>query len=210
MARFSNSNGRRVVLALAQTIEENKAYLSEIDGAIGDGDHGINMAKGFRRAREQLNDKEVSLAEGLGLIGKTLLTEIGGAMGPIYGTFFLKMSGQAKGKDSTDARDFGEMLKSARSGVEDLAGAKIGDKTMMDTLAPAQESFQAAVDQSLSFGEALSRMVTAAQEGKESTRDMVAKLGRASRLGERSRGTLDAGATSCWLILKTFADVFGS
>jgi phosphoenolpyruvate---glycerone phosphotransferase subunit DhaL len=120
------------------------------------------------------------------------------------------MSAQAKGKAETDAADFAEMLKAAKSGIEDLAGAKVGDKTMMDALEPAQESFQLAVNQNLSFREALSRMVTAAEEGKESTRDMVAKLGRASRLGERSRGTLDAGATSRSLILKRFAEVLGS
>ncbi|MBV9391091.1 MAG: dihydroxyacetone kinase subunit L, partial [Verrucomicrobia bacterium] len=201
------SRGREVLLALVQTIEENKAYLSEIDGAIGDGDHGINMAKGFRRAKEQLGEKEINLSDGLALIGKTLLTEIGGAMGPIYGTFFLKMSMQAKDKPEIDTVVFGQMLKAARSGVEELAGAKVGDKTILDTLAPAQESYQAAVDGNLSFEECLAQMVEAAKMGKESTRGLVAKLGRASRLGERSKGVLDAGATSCCLIVEKFAAV---
>ena len=146
MANFPNSQGRKVVLALVQTIVDNKAYLSEVDGKIGDGDHGINMAKGFNLIKDRLGDKEVSLSEGLGLIGKTLMTEIGGSMGPIYGTFFIQMSLKSKNKPETDARLFGEMLKAARDGLEDLGGAKVGDKTLMDAVIPAQEAYQAAVD----------------------------------------------------------------
>jgi dihydroxyacetone kinase-like protein len=204
MSDFSNSNGRSVVLALCDVIEENKAYLSEVDGAIGDGDHGINMAKGFRLVRERLGDKEISLSEGLALIGKTLMTEIGGSMGPIYGTFFIQMSLKSKDKPETDAPLFATMLKAARAGVEDIGGAKVGDKTIMDTLAPADEAIQQAVGKGAGLKTALSSMADAAESGKESTRNLVAKLGRAARLGERSRGILDAGATSCALILRTF------
>ncbi|MBV9488801.1 MAG: dihydroxyacetone kinase subunit L [Verrucomicrobia bacterium] len=207
---YPNSQGRPLVLALCQTIEENKAFLSEVDGKIGDGDHGINMAKGFALVKERLSEKDVSVSEGLGLIGKTLLTEIGGSMGPIYGTLFIQMSLKAKDKPETDARLFGEMLKAARSGLEDLGGAKVGDKTIMDALIPAQEACQAAVEEGAALPEALSRMAEAAEKGKESTRDLVAKIGRASRLGERSRGVLDAGATSGALILQTFARVLSS
>jgi dihydroxyacetone kinase-like protein len=141
------------------------------------------------------------------LIGKTLMTEIGGAMGPIYGTFFIQMSLQAKNKPAIDAEVFGAMLAAARKGVEELGGAKPGDKTIMDTLVPAQEKYQAATGTGSSFGQALQEMAGAAENGKDSTRDLVARIGRASRLGERSRGTLDAGATSCALILRTFANV---
>jgi dihydroxyacetone kinase-like protein len=207
MANFPNSQGRKVVLAQVQTIVENKAYLSEVDGKIGDGDHGINMAKGFNLIRERLGDKEVSLSEGLGLIGKTLMTEIGGSMGPIYGTFFIQMSLKSKDKAETDARLFGEMLKAARDSLEDLGGAKVGDKTLMDAVVPAQETYQAAVDAGASLQEALKKMADAAEKGKNSTVDMVAKIGRSARLGERSRGVLDAGATSAALILQTFARV---
>jgi len=147
------------------------------------------------------------LSEGLGLIGKTLMTEIGGSMGPIYGTFFIQMSLKAKGKPETDAKLFGEMLKAARDGLEDLGGAKIGDKTLMDAVIPAQEAYQAAVDAGASLQEALKKMADAAEKGKDSTVDLVAKIGRSARLGERSRGVLDAGATSAALILQTFARV---
>jgi dihydroxyacetone kinase-like protein len=207
MANFQNSQGRKVVLAQIQTILDNKAYLSEVDGKIGDGDHGINMAKGFLLIRDRLGDKEVSLGDGLGLIGKTLMTEIGGSMGPIYGTFFIQMSLKAKGKPETDAKLFGEMLKAARDGLHDLGGAKVGDKTLMDAVIPAQEAYQKAADEGASLQEALGKMADAAEKGKDSTVDLVAKIGRSARLGERSRGVLDAGATSAALILQTFARV---
>lgn len=199
--------GRPLVLALVETIETNRGYLSEIDGAIGDGDHGINMSKGFVLAKTRLAEQAISVPDGLALIGKTLMTEIGGAMGPIYGTFFIQMSLQAKNKPAIDAEVFGAMLAAARKGVEELGGAKPGDKTIMDTLVPAQEKYQSAISNGSDFVRALRQMAEAAELGKDSTRDLVAKIGRASRLGERSRGKLDAGATSCALILRTFANL---
>jgi dihydroxyacetone kinase-like protein len=202
--------GRPLVLALVETIETNRGYLSEIDGAIGDGDHGINMSKGFVLAKTRLAERDISVPDGLALIGKTLMTEIGGAMGPIYGTFFIQMSLQAKNKPAIDGEVFGAMLAAARTGVEELGGAKPGDKTIMDTLVPAQEKYQSTISNGSDFVQALQQMAEAAELGKDSTRDLVAKIGRASRLGERSRGTLDAGATSCALILRTFANVLSS
>ncbi len=209
MANYPNSEGRKLVLALVQVIEENKAYLSELDGKIGDGDHGINMAKGFALAKTRLGEREVSVSEGLALIGQTLLTEIGGSMGPLYGTFFLQMSLRAKDKPEIDEKAFGEMLRAARTGLEELGGAQVGDKTIMDVLVPAVTAYESAAVHGASFDVALAEMVGAAENGKESTRDLVAKIGRASRLGERSRGVLDAGATSGALILQTMASVFG-
>jgi phosphoenolpyruvate---glycerone phosphotransferase subunit DhaL len=165
------------------------------------------MAKGFGLIKDRLGEKEVSLSEGLGLIGKTLMTEIGGSMGPIYGTFFIQMSLKSKGKPETDAPLFGEMLKAAREALHDLGGATVGDKTLMDTVIPAQEAYQKAVEEGASLPEALKKMADAAEKGKDSTVDLVAKIGRSARLGERSRGVLDAGATSAALILQTLAKV---
>jgi dihydroxyacetone kinase-like protein len=199
-----------LVLALIETIESNRGYLSEVDGAIGDGDHGINMGKGFALVKTRLGDQAISVSDGLALIGKTLMTEIGGAMGPIYGTFFIQMSLQAKDKAAIDSEVFGFMLAAARKGVEDLGGAKPGDKTIVDALVPAEKGYQDAVGAGSNFCKALHQMAQAAERGKESTRDLVAKIGRASRLGERSKGNLDPGATSCALILETFAHVFGA
>jgi phosphoenolpyruvate---glycerone phosphotransferase subunit DhaL len=207
---YPTSEGRKLLLALIETIETNGNYLSEIDGATGDGDHGINMTKGFRRTKEKLGEQQVSVPQGLDMLGQVLLAEIGGAMGPLYGSFFIDM-GQACGDSATiDKEVFSKMLKAAVAVMQDLGGAKVGDKTMMDALVPAAEEYDKAISEGASFSEALDRMTDAAEKGKEATRGMVAKLGRASRLGERSRGILDAGAASCTLILKTFSDTLQS
>ena len=207
MANYPSSEGRKLVLALVQVIEENKAYLSEIDGRIGDGDHGINMAKGFGLVKTRLGEREVPVSEGLTLIGQTLLTEIGGSMGPLYGTFFLQMGLQAKDRAQIDEKTFGEMLCAARTGLAELGGATVGDKTIMDVLVPAVAAYESAAIKGASFQDALAQMADAAENGKESTRDLIAKIGRASRLGERSRGVLDAGATSGAMVLQTMASV---
>lgn len=206
MDGISTSNGRLILNNLIETMHANAAFLSEVDGAIGDGDHGINIDKGFLRTREKLGSEEFELSEGLGLLGNILFTEIGGAMGPIYGTFFMEMAGVCIGKNHVDKKLFAEMLSNATRAIQELGGAQLGDKTLLDTLIPANEVFSEAVASRVDFKEALLKMKNAAERGKESTRDLVAKIGRASRLGERSRGVLDAGATSCNLILQTLAD----
>ena len=202
---FPAGEGRPIIDALIAAIDENAQLLSEIDGAIGDGDHGINMRKGFLLVREQL-DGPITLAAGLELIGDTLLTRIGGAMGPLYGSFFAEMGAAGEGAEDIDAATFGAMLNAGREAVEDLGEAHVGDKTLLDTLVPASEAFAAAVERGNPFAEALGALADAAEQGKESTRELVAKVGRASRLGERSRGVLDAGATSCWLMLSAMAE----
>ena len=203
---YPTSEGRKLLLALIETIDTNGAYLSEIDGATGDGDHGINMTKGVRRTKEKLGDQNVTVPQGLDMLGDVLLAEIGGAMGPLYGSFFIDMAKACGDSSAIDKEVFGKMLNAAVAIMQDLGGAKVGDKTMMDALVPAVEEYEKAVAEGASFSEALNRMADAAEKGKEATRGMIAKLGRASRLGERSRGILDAGAVSCSLILKTFSD----
>lgn len=206
MQTIPSSLGKEIVLELVETVHENAGYLSEIDGAIGDGDHGINMNKGFLRARDLLEDKELDLSGSLDTLGQVLFTEIGGAMGPLYGTFFMEMAQACQGKEEIDRVVFGQMLAAGYAGVVDVGGAQVGDKTLVDTLAPALAAYQDAEDRDLSFREALEAMRQAAEEGQESTRQLMAKVGRASRLGERSRGVLDAGAVSCCLILCGLAD----
>jgi len=206
MQTIPSSQGKEIVLELVETVRENAGYLSEIDGAIGDGDHGINMNKGFLRARGLLEDKELDLSGSLDTLGQVLFTEIGGAMGPLYGTFFMEMAQACQGEEEIGIAVFGQMLSAAYAGVVDVGGAQVGDKTMVDVLAPAQAAFRNAEEQDLSFRQALEAMRQAAEDGQESTRQLVAKLGRASRLGERSRGVLDAGAVSCCLILCSLAD----
>jgi phosphoenolpyruvate---glycerone phosphotransferase subunit DhaL len=206
MEYFLNAEGAVVVEKIIAAIQKNAAYLSEIDGAIGDGDHGINMRKGVTLCQEQLAGKDVDLAAALKTLGRVILMEIGGAMGPLYGTFFREMARAAQGNEQITAPVFLDMLNAGLRGLQELGKAKVGDKTMLDTLAPAIEAYQAALNEGKSFSEALEELKRAAEAGKESTKEMAAKVGRSSRLGERSRGVLDAGATSCWLILQATAD----
>jgi dihydroxyacetone kinase-like protein len=195
----------RIVRDMASVIVENAAYLSEIDGAIGDGDHGINMSKGFRRAVERLGPNPPDLAKGFAILGETLLDEIGGSTGPLYGSFFLDMAASLKGRTDVDRDSFGLMLHAGLKAVTDLGGAKPGDKTLVDVLVPAASAYDEAVAKGEPFASCLDALDRASDDAFESTRDMVAKVGRASRLGERSRGTPDAGAASCRLLLKTFS-----
>ena len=194
-----------VVLDLVAAINANRAWLSEIDGAIGDGDHGNNMSKGFSRAGEAIADHPGGLAAGFATLGETLLEGIGGSMGPLYGTFFLDMAGALAGAETLDGPLFGRMLHAGLAGVQDLGAAKPGDKTLLDTLCPALAAFDAAQSAGRDFTASLETLSEAAAQGRDATKDMVASIGRAARLGERSRGTIDAGAASCCLLLQTLA-----
>jgi len=191
--------------ALIKAIQDNKQYLSDIDGLIGDGDHGVNMNKGFTLCQQELGDEACDLSHGLKTLYLVLMNQIGGSMGPLYGMFFKAMSKACKGQDNLDAEVFAQMLSLAKDKVLDISGAQPGDKTLLDTLIPAQAAYQAALDAHESFADCLSRMSVAAETGRDATKDLVAKVGRSSRLGERSRGVLDAGATSCCFILQTLA-----
>lgn len=197
--------GRPVLQALVAVIHDNAAQLSALDGATGDGDHGVNMDKGFTRAGQLLGDGDVTLAAGLSVLGRTLLTEVGGAMGPLYGSFFLDMAAAAGDEPSVSGDTFGKMLAAGIAAVLDIGEASVGDKTLLDALVPAEAGYRATREAGGSFAQALAAMGDAAEAGAESTRGMIARVGRASRLGERSRGHVDAGATSCALILRALA-----
>lgn len=206
MQYFENKNGKIIVSNMIKCIQDNKEYLSEIDGAIGDGDHGINMNKGFTICEERIADKDIGFSEALDTLGNVLFMEIGGSMGPLYGTLFMDMAEAINDEEVINKKVFSKLLSSGVNGIKDIVDAQVGDKTIIDALEPARDAFSKAVDEDKSFEEALQLMKVAAEVGKESTLDLVAKFGRASRLGERSRGVLDAGATSCCLLLKTIAD----
>ncbi|PTE10487.1 dihydroxyacetone kinase subunit DhaL [Mesorhizobium helmanticense] len=205
MQQFENASAGDIVLSIADRIIENRAYLSEIDGKIGDGDHGVNMAKGFGMAADRIRGNDMSLATAFDTLGTVLMTEIGGSMGPLYGVMFTQFAETIEKSAAIDARTFSAMLSNGLDGIQSIGAAKVGDKTLLDTLVPAIEAFDAANADGKPFPEALDALVVAAEEGRDSTRDLVAKIGRASRLGERSVGVLDAGATSCALILKALA-----
>jgi phosphoenolpyruvate---glycerone phosphotransferase subunit DhaL len=201
MESVSLADAGAIVVDMAAVIVEHAAYLSEIDGAIGDGDHGINMSKGFRRAVERLGPNPPDLARGFATLGETLLDEIGGSTGPLYGSFFLEMATSLKGRAAIDRDSFGPMLRAGVAAVIDLGGAKAGDKTLVDVLAPAAAAYDDAVAEGAPLRVCLEALDRASEAGLESTRDMIARIGRASRLGERSRGHLDAGAASCRMLL---------
>ena len=191
----------RIIVA----IQENKQYLSDIDGAIGDGDHGINMNKGFTLCREALDKQNGNASYGFKTLGKILMMKIGGSMGPLYGKFFMAIGKSLEDKEEIGKAEFAAALKAALADIRTISPAQVGDKTLMDVLIPSVETLETAVGEDASFEDALDRMSAAAEAGRDSTIDMVAKIGRSSRLGERSRGVMDAGSASCCLILTTMA-----
>lgn len=210
MQSFEAKNGAAILRAMVDAIQSNKAYLGEIDGLIGDGDHGMNMNKGFSMFGERFLLGEISFTEGLCELGGVLLNEIGGSMGPIYGTVFMDMANAGEGVERIGLGEFTQMLRAGMLGLFDIVDAKVGDKTLVDTLAPAVDALECANVSAKPFGEALDDMKAAAKKGSESTKGLVAKFGRSSRLGERSRGGLDAGAVSCCILLIAMADGIAS
>jgi len=203
---MKNSAGKPVLLKMIAVIQQNKDYLGEIDGLIGDGDHGMNMNKGFTMFGDQIREKDIDFTEGLNDLGNLLFSQIGGSMGPIYGTIFMGMAEAGKKFELIDIYNFAAMLDAGLSNLQDVVQARVGDKTLIDTFAPANNVLQRAAKEGKNFADALRDMKAAAEAGRDSTKGLLAKFGRSSRLGERSRGVLDAGSVSCCLILCAMAD----
>lgn len=206
MSSFKNKDGKPILLEMVKSIQENKAYLGKVDGLIGDGDHGMNMNKGFTLFETRFADKEFSFSQGLFELGSILFSEIGGSMGPIYGTIFMDSSDVAQDAEDIDLEMFAKMLENGLAGLQEIVQAQVGDKTLVDTLSPAVDTVVNGAKNGDDFANTLVEMKKSADAGRDSTKDMVAKFGRSSRLGERSRGVLDAGATSCCIILNAMAD----
>lgn len=206
MKTIKQSDGKPILMAMVKAIQENKAYLGEVDGLIGDGDHGMNMNKGFSVFEERFGGEAFSLSDGLSSLAMILMNEIGGSMGPIYGTIFMEMADSAEDKEELTVADVRDMLQSGMDGLFDIVDARVGDKTLVDTLSPAVDALNAAVQDGKELDNAMRDLKEAAIRGRDSTKDLVAQYGRSSRLGERSRGVLDAGATSCCILLCAIAD----
>ncbi|MBW9156758.1 dihydroxyacetone kinase subunit DhaL [Clostridium tagluense] len=200
-------SGVQVILILnkiANVIEENKSYLCELDAAIGDGDHGINMNKGFNAVKEKLRgDNGCDIGEILKNTGMALVSNVGGASGPLYGTAFMKAALEVKGKANIDIEDFIKILEAALGGVLMRGKAVSGEKTMIDAIAPAIDAMKETLKAGLVPIDILKASKDAAIKGVEYTKTIIATKGRASYLGERSIGHQDAGATSSYLILNT-------
>lgn len=190
--------------AIAVKMQQEKEYLTELDNQIGDGDHGINLSRGFTAVLQKLED---IAAQDAGVIlksvGMTLVSTVGGASGPLYGTAFMKAGACVTGKTALDGRDFMVMLDAAILGIQSRGKAVEGEKTMLDALMPAYRALKTAYEATGDFKSALDSGIAAARAGVEYTKTIIATKGRASYLGERSIGHQDPGATSSALMLET-------
>jgi dihydroxyacetone kinase len=202
------SGSGTLVRDLIDTIVANRQYLSEIDGLIGDGDHGINMAKGFTGCGTRLDALGATaqqLPAALAQLSQALMDDIGGSMGPLYGEFFAGFVTTLAPHPQLDAGLFGDALGAAVANVQRMGSAQVGDKTLMDTLVPALAAYREAQLAGAGFSSCLQALSAAAEQGRDSTKNLQARIGRSARLGPRSIGVLDAGATSCCLILQSMA-----
>ena len=196
------------IRAIGEAIIQNKELLTDLDSAIGDADHGINMSRGFTAVAVKLD----SLADGtdaatvLKTVGMTLISTVGGASGPLYGTAFLRASAAIAGKSVVDREAMAAILAAAIGGIKERGKAVQGEKTMLDALEPALAAFNAGASEEKTLAECLASARDAAAQGVEYTKTIIATKGRASYLGERSLGHQDPGATSTYIILATLAD----
>ncbi|MGA3030210.1 MAG: dihydroxyacetone kinase subunit DhaL [Candidatus Limnocylindrales bacterium] len=193
----------------AGVIAENKVYLTELDSAIGDADHGINMDRGFTAVLLKL---DALSGDDAGVVcktvGSTLISTVGGAGGPLYGTLFLQFGIAMSGHPSVSLNEWLAGLDAGITGIQRLGKAEPGDKTMLDALMPARDALKQALANGTPPNEALRDAVAAAEAGMKATIPLVARKGRASYLGERSAGHQDPGATSSYLLLKAAADTW--
>ncbi|MDR0447166.1 MAG: dihydroxyacetone kinase subunit L [Treponema sp.] len=193
---------RSIIGDIAGMIEEKKQYLSDLDQAIGDGDHGFNMARGFEVVMQKLKEAPgADIGDVLKTTAMALISNVGGASGPLYGSLFLKAAGLAKGLTEIDLAGFVPIFKEGILGVQARGKAELGDKTMIDVLLPALESLEKDSAAGLSGKEAFANAEKIAASCMEKTKDILAKKGRASYLGERSIGHIDPGATSSYLMI---------
>ncbi len=196
----------KLLLETSDVIIENKDYLTELDSAIGDGDHGINMARGFKKLKDKINtDNYEQRSELFKATAMTLISNVGGASGPLYGTAFLNISSVIS-EEKLDIDDLIEIAEEAIAGIQKRGKAEAGEKTMLDTIIPAAKSLEQSKINNDNLVTALKKCLKAAEEGMKSTIEMQASKGRASYLGKRSIGHQDPGATSSYLIIKTFVE----
>ncbi|BEO25141.1 dihydroxyacetone kinase subunit DhaL [Serratia marcescens] len=199
------------LMRCGEVFSRERDFLTRLDTEIGDADHGLNMNRGFNKVVEKLPsvaDKDIGFI--LKNTGMTLLSSVGGASGPLFGTFFIRAAQAANAKQSLDLAELQQMMQEGVEGVVMRGKAEPGDKTMCDVWWPVVESLGQSAQQNLSVAEALQRAADSAERAVESTITMQARKGRASYLGERSIGHQDPGATSVMLMMKTLAEVAGS
>jgi len=201
----------RWIRVFAAEVEANKEQLTSLDSAIGDGDHGINMERGMSAVLVKVDaaGEEQDIGALLKTVGMTLVSTVGGAGGPLYGTLFLQMGTVLTGRAELAPDDWAAALDAAITGVQARGKAEPGDKTMIDALIPGRDALKAALAEGATFEQALRQSADAAGQGMRDTIPLVARKGRASYLGERSAGHQDPGATSSHLLLEAAADAWG-
>ena len=194
----------------AAAVAEHRVELVRLDTAIGDGDHGTNMDRGMKAVVEKLEATEGDdIGALLKTVGMTLVSKVGGAAGPLYGTLFLQLGTATAGKTELDLDDWAAALDAAISGVKARGKAELEDKTMIDALVPALEALKAKAAEGADLGDALRASADAAEQGRDATTPLEARRGRASYLGPRSVGHQDPGATSSALLLRAAASRWG-
>ena len=192
---------------VSSMIDRKKLYLSELDAAIGDGDHGLNLSKGFKVVEEKIQSvSNDNIGNILKTAGVALVTIVGGASGPLYGTAFMKGAAVVNEKDSIDMNDFLNILSEALDGIKMRGKSTEGEKTMIDTLSPVVDEVKKELEEGKNSSFVLESIKTVARKGMESTRDIIATKGRASYLKERSIGHKDPGATSMYYVLDTICE----
>ena len=200
-----------VVREMAAAMEEHRRALTRLDSEIGDGDHGNNMHRGFQAALERLNNTDPQTpADALKAVSMALISKVGGAAGPLYGTAFLRASTAVSGKEDLSPEDVAEAIGAALGGVKQRGKADVGDKTMVDALEPAAEAAKEAAGSGKGAGEVFRAAAEAAEEGAEATVPLTARRGRASYLGARAQGHMDPGARSTYLLLDAAARALGA
>lgn len=200
-----------VVREMAAAMEEHRRALTRLDSEIGDGDHGNNMHRGFGAALERLENTDPQTpADALKAVSMALISKVGGAAGPLYGTAFLRASTAVSGKEELSAEDVAGAIEAALGGVKQRGKAEKGDKTMVDAMDPAAQAAKDAASAGKSPGEVFRAAAEAAGEGAEATVPLTARRGRASYLGARAEGHMDPGARSTYLLLDAAARALGA
>ncbi|MFO8075547.1 MAG: dihydroxyacetone kinase subunit DhaL [Egibacteraceae bacterium] len=210
MANATSSDVIAFIEAYAGVVAEHKRELTKLDSAIGDADHGENLDRGFKAALERLPGDDATPAEILKAVAMALVSKVGGAAGPLYGTAFLRAAAAVEGRAELDTSGIVEALDAGLAGVISRGKTELEDKTMVDAWSPAVDAAKETLEGGAECPEVLASAAAAAEEGMKATIPLVARKGRASYLGERSAGHQDPGATSTYYLFRTLADMAGS
>lgn len=201
---FDAQQVRAAIRAATEELEDKKQKLNKLDAAIGDGDHGRSISRAFGGMAEELEEVETNdVGKLLKEVGRKIVFSSGAAAGPLFGSGIMQAGEEVMGQEEIDLEDISKMFAAAESGVKDRGGGEVGEKTMLDTIDPTRQALEEAVEEGLSQEEAFRKAIKSAKEGRDSTEEMISERGRSSRLGERTKGHIDPGAASSFIIIRT-------